>query len=165
MKLEHPLIGIGIRTCLLFLHFANKYIIFVGIRDNEKANFATNSALGYPIRILRIVSANILFPLSMVFGMVWSRTSFNLSSRSWEIGSHPRGGAGRMELSCVVPPSAIHILRKDPPPQCERFATFRWSSIILLNHVQEKHDIFGRRDIVESFRFHTTLGLSFLKQK
>ena len=31
------------------------------------------------------------------------------SSQSWEIGSPPTGGAGRMKLSCVVPASVIHI--------------------------------------------------------
>ena len=34
--------------------------------------------------------------------------------------------------------------------------------IILLN---ERRDIFGRRDVVESFRFHPTLIVLFLKQK
>ena len=37
------------------------------------------------------------------------KTSFILSSRSWEIGSPPTGGAGRMKLSCVVSASAILI--------------------------------------------------------
>ena len=41
--------------------------------------------------------------------MVRSWTSFILSSQSWEIGSPPTGGAGRMKLSCVVPASVIHI--------------------------------------------------------
>ena len=30
-------------------------------------------------------------------------------SQSWESGSPPTGGAGRMKLSCVVPASVIHI--------------------------------------------------------
>ena len=34
--------------------------------------------------------------------------SVPLSSRSWEIGSPPTGGAGRIKLSCVVPASVIH---------------------------------------------------------
>ena len=32
-----------------------------------------------------------------------------LSSRSWEIGSPPIGSAGKMNLSCVMPASVIHI--------------------------------------------------------
>ena len=58
--------------------------------------------LVYPIMILNIASANIFFPLGKMIGMVWS-------SQSWEIGSPPTGGAGRMKLSCVVPASVIHI--------------------------------------------------------
>ena len=65
--------------------------------------------LVYPIVILNIVSANIFFPLGKMIGMVRSRTNFILSSQSWEIGSPPTGGAGRMKLSCVVPASVIHI--------------------------------------------------------
>ena len=62
----------------------------------------------YPIVILNIVSANILFPLGKMIGMVQSR-SFLLSSQSSEIGSPPTGSAGRMKLSCVAPASVIHI--------------------------------------------------------
>ena len=47
--------------------------------------------------------------LGKMIGMVRLRTSFILSSQSWEIGSPPTGGAGRMKLSCVVPASVIHI--------------------------------------------------------
>ena len=52
---------------------------------------------------------NIFFPLGKMIGTVRLRTSFILSSHSWEIGSPPTGGAGRMKLSCVVPASVIHI--------------------------------------------------------
>ena len=58
---------------------------------------------------LNIVSANIFFPLGKMISMVRSRTSFILSSQSWEIGIPPTGGAGRMKLSCVVPASVMHI--------------------------------------------------------
>ena len=65
--------------------------------------------LVYPIVILNIVSANILFPLGKIIGMVRSRTSFVMSNQSWEIVSPPTGGAGRTKLSCVVPASVIHM--------------------------------------------------------
>ena len=65
--------------------------------------------LVYPVMILNIVSTNISFPLGKMTGMVLSRTRFILSSRYWEIGSPPTGGAGRMKLSCVVPASVIHM--------------------------------------------------------
>ena len=109
MKLEHPLIGMVIRKCL-FLNIAKKVIVFcwvpshTGIKGNKKADSAAKSALDlphakvlYPIMILNIVSTNISFPLGKMIGMVRSRTSFILSSQSWEIGSPPTGGAGRMK--------------------------------------------------------------------
>ena len=59
---------------------------------SEKADSAAKSALdlphiklGVPIMILSIVSANTFFPLGKMIGMVRSRTSFILSSQSWEI--------------------------------------------------------------------------------
>ena len=100
--------------------------------------------LVYTIMILNIVSANIFFPLAKVIGMVWSRTSFILSSQSWEIGSPPTGGAGRMKLSCVMPASVIHIwsiriswgkilhLSVSTVSVFWQFATFWWSAIILI---------------------------------
>ena len=53
--------------------------------------------------------------IQMVHGMEddWNgavAASFIMSSQSWEIGSPPTGGAGRMKLSCVVPALVIHIL-------------------------------------------------------
>ena len=109
MKLEHPLIGMVIRKCL-FLNIAKKDIVFcwvpshTGIKGNEKTDSAAKSALdlprakvGVPIMILNIVSTSISFPLGKMTGMVRSRTSFILSSQSWEIGSPPTGGAGRMK--------------------------------------------------------------------
>ena len=51
----------------------------------------------------------ISFLLGKMIGTVRSWTSFILSSQSWETGSPPTGGAGKMKLSCVVPASVIHI--------------------------------------------------------
>ena len=109
MKLEHPLMGMVIRNCVL-LNIAKRDIVFcwvpshTGIMGNEKADSAAKSALDlplprlvYPIMILNIVSTNISFPLGKMTGMVRSRTIFILSSQSWEIGSPPTGGAGRMK--------------------------------------------------------------------
>ena len=60
-----------------------------------------------------------------------------------------------------------YILRKDPPPQCEHC-----QCILTVCHIlvecnllnQERKGIFGRRDVVESLRFHPTLIVIFLKQ-
>ena len=68
-----------------------------------------DAMLVYPTLILNCILTNIFFPLGKVIGMVRSRTSFILSSRSWEIGSPLTGGAGRMKYACVVPASVIHI--------------------------------------------------------
>ena len=60
-----------------------------------------------------------------------------------------------------------YILRKDPPPQCEHCQCILTVRHILVecNHFdQERKDIFGRRDVVESFRFQPTLIVLFLKQ-
>ena len=65
--------------------------------------------LVYPVMILNIVSTNTFFPLGKMIELVRLQTSFILSSRSWEIGSPPTGGAGRMKLYCIVPASVIHI--------------------------------------------------------
>ena len=47
--------------------------------------------------IILNVSANIFFAFGKMIRMMRSRTSFILSSQSWEIGSPPTGGAGRMK--------------------------------------------------------------------
>ena len=60
-----------------------------------------------------------------------------------------------------------YILKKDPPPQCEHcqcIPTIRHILVECNHFVQERKYIFGRRDVVESFRFHPTLILFFLKQ-
>ena len=89
----------------------------IGIRGNEKADSAAKSALdllhvkvGIPNTDFKHrILTNIFFPLGKMIGMVRLRTSFILSSQSWEIDSPPTGGAGRMKLSCVVPASVIYI--------------------------------------------------------
>ena len=57
-----------------------------------------------------------------------------------------------------------YILKKDIPPQCEHCQCILTVRHILVecNHfAQEREDIFGRRDVVESFRFHPTLIFIF----
>ena len=81
------------------------------------------------------MSADIFFPLGKMIGMVQYQTSFILSSLSWKIGSPLTEGAGRMKLSWSYTPYPFIYLE----------------------------DIFGRREVIESFRFHHTLILIFLK--
>ena len=60
-----------------------------------------------------------------------------------------------------------YILKKDLPPQCENcqcILTVRHISVECYHSSKERKDLFGRRDVVESFIFHPTLILFFLKQ-
>ena len=60
-----------------------------------------------------------------------------------------------------------YILKKDPPPVCEHCQcnlTVRHILVECNHFAQERKDIFGRRDVVESFRFQPTLIVLFLKQ-
>ena len=60
-----------------------------------------------------------------------------------------------------------YILKKDPPPLCEHCQcnlTVRHILVECNHFAQERKDIFGRRDEVESFRFQPTLIVLFLKQ-
>ena len=123
----------------------------IGIRGNERPDQAAKSALYLSHATVGVLyndfrhCINIFSPPGKMIGMVQLRTSFILSSQFWEIDSPPTGGAGRIQLLCVVPASVI------------QFATFWWSA-------QERKYIFGRRDVLESFRFHPTLIILFLKQ-
>ena len=61
----------------------------------------------------------------------------------------------------------LHILKKDHPPLCEHCQCILTVRHILVecNHFDhESKDIFGRRDVVESFRFHPSLIILLLKQ-
>ena len=94
----------------------------IGISGNEKADSAAKSTLdlprvkvGIPVMILNTLSANIFFSLGKMTGVVRSRTSFILSSRSWKIGSPPTGDAGRMKLSCVIYTSDPFIYLEERP--------------------------------------------------
>ena len=59
-----------------------------------------------------------------------------------------------------------YILRKDPPPQCEHcqcILTVRHILVECNQFAQERREIFGRRDVVESFRFQPTLIVCVFK--
>ena len=63
-------------------------------------------------------------------------------------------------------PMHSYILKKDPPPLCEHcqcILTVRHILVECNNFNQERKAIFGRRDVVESFRFIPTLVLELLK--
>ena len=59
-----------------------------------------------------------------------------------------------------------YILKKDPPPQCEHsqcILTFRHILVMCNNFAEKRKEIFGGRTVVESFNFHPTLILCYLK--
>ena len=68
---------------------------------------------------------------------------------------------------CLTHLTHSYILRKDPPPLCEHcqcILTVRHILVACNHFALERKDIFGIRDVVESFRFHPTLIVLFLKQ-
>ena len=82
----------------------------------ERADSAAKSALDLPHAKVGVSYNDFkhcinqyILSLGNMIGMVQLRRSFILSSQSWEIGSPPTGGAGRMKLSCVVPASVTRI--------------------------------------------------------
>ena len=85
---------------------ASKYIIFQTHFCVSRLYNISNWNISWSIVN---ISANVFFPLGKMIGMVWLRTSFILPSRSWEIGSSLTSSARRMELSCVVHTSVVHI--------------------------------------------------------
>ena len=121
MKLEHPLIGMVIRKCG-FLNIAKKDIVFcwvpshTGIKGNEKADSAAKSALDLPCAKVGVPYTDFKHLISQYIFSTWQddwngavMNKLHSSSQTWEIGSPPTGGAGRMKLSCVMPTSVIHI--------------------------------------------------------
>ena len=94
----------------------------------------------------------------------WS--SFILSSQAWEIGRKDEGVLCRARIGHKYLTHS-YILRKDPPPLCEHCQCILTVHQILVecnDFARERKYIFDRRDVVESFRFHTTVIVLFLKQ-
>ena len=123
---------------------------------NETSDCAAKSALD----LLHVTIDGPFFP-GQGCGCV---TSFIPSSLSWEIGNHLTGGAGRMKVACIGHTHLTHscILINDHPIQCEDCQCIATVLHILVacNHLaQTWKDIFGRRDVLESFRFHPTFVL------
>ena len=80
-----------------------------------------------------------------------------------------------MEDEIVSSPACIghihltlsYILKKYPPPRCEHcqcILKVRHSLMECNNFAEKRKDIFGGRDVVESFRFHPTFILFYFKE-
>ena len=180
MKLEHPLIGMVIRKCV-FLNIAKKDIVFcwvpshTGIKGNEKADSAAKSALDLPCAKVGVPYTDFNHLISQYIFSTWQddwngavmnklhfdkpvlgdwQSSYRRCRKDEVVLCRARIGHTYLTHS--------YILRKDPPPLC--ILTVRHILVECNNFAREREDIFGRRDVVESFRFHPTLIVLFLKQ-
>ena len=181
MKLEHPLIGMVIRKCVV-LNIAKKDIVFcwVPIKGNEKADSAAKSALDLHRAKVGVPYTDFKYLISQYIFSTWQDDwngavmnklhSVKPVLGDWQ-SSYRRCRKDEVVL-CRARIGHTHlthsyILKKDPPPRCEHCQCTLTVRHILVecNHfAQERKDIFGRRDVVESFRFHLTLIVLFLKQ-
>ena len=185
MKLEYPLIGMVIQKCV-FLNFANKDNVFcwvprhIGIRGNEKADSAARSALDLPCVKVVVPNPDFKHKINQCIISTWQddwngAITNKLHSVTpvlvdWQ-SSYRRCRKDEVVL-CRVRIGHTHlthsyILRKDPPPQCEHCQCILTVQHILVecNRFAEKRkDIFGKRNVMESFRFHPTLILLYLKE-
>ena len=182
MKLEHPLIGMGIRKSVV-LNIAQNVIVFcwvpshTGIKGNEKADSAAKSALGLPPAKVGVPYSDFKHLISQYIFSTWQddwngavmnkfhsvkpvlgdwQSSYRRCSKNEVILCRARIGHTHLTHS--------YILRKDPPPLCEHCQCILTVRHILVecNHFpRERKDILGRRDVVESFRFHPILIVLF----
>ena len=181
MKLEHPLIGMVIRKCVFFN--AKKDIVFcwvpshTGIKGNEKADSAAKSAFDLPRAKVGVPYNDFKHLISQYIFSTWhddwnGAVMNNLHSVKPVLGdwqSSYRRCRKDEGVLCSVRIGHTHlthlyILKKDPPALCEHCQCIRTVRYILVecNHfARERKDIFRRRDVVESFRFHPTLMVLF----
>ena len=111
---------------------------------------------------------NIFFPIGKMIGMVSSRKklhSVKLVLGDWQSSYRRcrkdevvlcRARIGHTQLSYS------YILKKDPPPQC--ILTVRHILVVNLFFLKKRKNKFGKRNVMESFRFHPTLLLLYLKE-
>ena len=186
MKLEHPLIGMVIRKCV-FLNIAKKDIGFfcwvpsnTDVKGNEKADSAAKSALDLPRAKVGVPYTDFKHLISQYIFSTWQDDwngavmnklhSVKPVLGDWQ-SSYRRCRKDEVVL-CRTRIGHTHlthsyILMKDPPPLCEHCQCILTVRHILVecNHfARERKYIFGRRYVVESFIFHPTLIVFFLKQ-
>ena len=158
------------------MSFANKDIIFCwipshnGIRGNEKADSAVKSALDLPR--VKVDVPNIDFKhhinqyvLSTCNGAVANKLhSVKPVLGDWQ-SSYRRCRKDEVVLCCArighTHLNHSYIFMKDLPPQCERCQCILTVKHILL---EKRKVIFGKRNVMASFKFHPTLILLYLKE-
>ena len=185
MKMEHPLIGMVIRKGV-FLNIANKDIIFcwvpshTGIKGNEKADLAAKSALDLPHAKVGVPYTDFKYLIGQYIFSTW-QDDWNgavinkLHSVKPVLGDWQSSYRRCRRVEVVLCRGRIghthlthsYILKKDPPPQCghcQCILTVRHILVECNHFARKRKDIFGRRDVVESFRCHPTLIVLYLKQ-
>ena len=149
-------------------------------KGNEKADSAAKSALDLPRAKVGVPYTDFKYLISQYIFSTWQDdwngavmnklhsvkpvlgdrlSSYRQCRKDEVVLCRPRIGHTYMTHS--------YILKKDPPTLCEHCQCLPTVRHILVewNHfARERIDIFGRRDVVESFRCHPTLIVLFLKQ-
>ena len=174
MKLEHPLI----RKCV-FLNFAKKDMVpsHNGIKSNEKTDFAARFALDLPCTKVGLPYSDFKHCISQYSLSTWQddwngAVANKLHSLKPVLGDWQSSYRRCRTDEVVLYRARIghthlthsYILRKDPPPQCEHcqcILTVRHILVECNNFARERKYIYGRRDVVESLRFHPTLIVIF----
>ena len=151
-----------------------------GIKGNEKADLAAKSSLDLPRAKVGVPYTDFKYLIGQYIFYTWQNDwdgavinklhSVKPVLGDWH-SSYRRCRKDEVVL-CRARIGHTHlthsyILKKDPPPQCEHYHCILTVRHILVecNHfARERKDIFGRRDVVESFRCHPTLIVLFLKQ-
>ena len=161
------------------MNIAKKDIVFcwvpshTGIRGNKKADFAAKTALDLPRAKVGVPYTDFKYLIGQyIFSTDWNGAVMNkLHSVKPVLGEWQSSYRRCRKDEVVLCRARIghthsYILKKDPPPLCEHCQCILTVRHILVecNHfARERKDIFGRRDVVESFRCHPTLIVLFLK--
>ena len=149
-------------------------------RDNEKADSAAKSALDLPRATVGVPYTDLKYIINQYIFSTW-QDDWNGAVVNKLYSVEPVPGDWQSSYRRCRKDEAVlcrarighthlihsYILKKDPPPQCEHcqcILTVRHILVECNNFGLEKKYIFGTRDVVESFRFHPTLILLFLKQ-
>ena len=132
---------------------------YIGIRGNERADSAAKSALDLPHAKVGVPYNDFKNCINQYILSTWQddwngAVANKLRSVEPVLGdwqSYTQCRKDEVVLCCarigLTHLTHSYILKEDPPPQCEHI-------LVECNHfAQERKYIFGRRDVMESFRF------------
>ena len=155
------------------------YPAHTGIKGNEKADLAAKSALDLPRAEVGVPYTDFKHSISQYIFSTWQNDwngavmnklhSVKPVLGDWQ-SSYRRCRKDEVVLCrtriCHTHLTHTYILRKDHPPLCEHCQCIPTVRHILMEwnkFARERKDIFGRRDVMESFRYHPTLIVLILK--